>query len=150
MVSGVSDTSLIGLRSRERTWPVVRWLAGSKERIVSSVSPKKSSRSGSPLPGTKTSRMPPRTAYSPTSRTVATRSKPLRSRRAATSSMRTWLPGRAEKARLSITSCGEILCSAALTVTSTIAACGFLRWAIRALSAASLRADVSALGDTRS
>ena len=79
---------------------MVRWLAGSKERIDSSVSPKKSRRTGSSAPGTKTSRMPPRTANSPTSRTVATRSKPLRSRRAAMSSMRiVRLIGRAEPHR---------------------------------------------------
>ncbi|MNT91918.1 hypothetical protein D3C72_2330980 [compost metagenome] len=74
----------------------------------------------------------------------------MRSSRAAMSSMRIWLPGFAEKPRLSIMSRGAIFCSMALTVTSTMAGCGFLAWLMRPESAASLRAEVSALGDTRS
>ena len=59
-----------------------RWCAGvsgSKLRMDSSVSPKKSSRTGSSMPGANRSTMPPRTAYSPASRTVAARLKPLSS-----------------------------------------------------------------------
>ena len=55
----------------------MRCVSGSKARIDSSVSPKKSSRTGAGAPGAKRSRMPPRIAYSPMSRTVLAREKPL-------------------------------------------------------------------------
>ena len=51
MVSVVSWNSATGTRSSARNWSVVRWVSGSKLRIVSSVSPKKSSRTGSAMPG---------------------------------------------------------------------------------------------------
>ncbi len=47
----VSCASLMGVRSSERNWPVERCVSGSKARIDSSVSPKKSSRSGAASAG---------------------------------------------------------------------------------------------------
>ena len=50
-VSVVSRASLIGTRSSERNCVVERCVSGSKARIDSSVSPKKSSRIGAAAPG---------------------------------------------------------------------------------------------------
>jgi len=47
----VSRASLIGTRSSERSCPTLRCVSGSKARIDSSVSPKKSSRMGEAAPG---------------------------------------------------------------------------------------------------
>jgi len=51
----------------------VRWVSTSKVRIDSRLSPKKSNRTGWSSPAGNRSRMPPRTAYSPLSRTVEER-----------------------------------------------------------------------------
>ena len=51
IVSVVSRASLIGTRSSERNCPTLRCVSGSKARIDSSVSPKKSSRIGAAAPG---------------------------------------------------------------------------------------------------
>ena len=61
------------------------------------MSPKKSSRIGAGRPGGKRSIRPPRCAYSPVSRTVLARRKPLASSQRASSSSFTTLPGAAEK-----------------------------------------------------
>jgi hypothetical protein len=53
--------------------PLLRWLSGSKRRMLSSSSPKKSRRRGWSSPGGKTSTMLPRRAYSPGSPTVSAR-----------------------------------------------------------------------------
>ena len=97
MLSVVSWTSLMGTRSRERRVPTVRWVSGSKARIDSSASPKKSRRTGLGRPAGKRSMMPPRTAYSPVSRTVPVRRKPLASSQPISWVVSTTLPGAAEK-----------------------------------------------------
>ncbi len=73
MLAWSSDTSLTGRRAKNVAGSVLRWVAGSKRRTLSIVSPKKSSRTGSPSPEGKMSMMPPRTAYSPGSITVSAR-----------------------------------------------------------------------------
>ena len=73
MLSGVSSTSLTGSSTTSSRVPVERWLMASNERIASSVSPNRSSRSGSDVPGGKRSTRPPRTANSPGSITVSDR-----------------------------------------------------------------------------
>ena len=66
-------TSLIGASAISRRLPLDRCVSGSKVRMLSSCRPKKSKRSGvSMLAGNRSTR-PPRTAYSPCSRTVGTR-----------------------------------------------------------------------------
>ena len=70
--------------------------------------------------------MPPRTANSPTSRTVGTRSKPEFSSRPISAFMSIWLPGRARSVCASMTAAGGMRCSSALAVVSTTARCGFL------------------------
>ena len=97
MESVVNCTSLIGTRSTARSGATVRCVSGSKVRIDSSVSPKKSSRIGSGIDGAKRSRMPPRTAYSPVSRTAEARAKPLFSSHCVRLVILTALPGAAEK-----------------------------------------------------
>ena len=52
---------------------MVRWSATAKEETSSISSPKKSTRTGLGSEGGKTSRMPPRTAYSPRDSTMSTR-----------------------------------------------------------------------------
>ena len=94
MLSVVSWTSLIGTRSSARSCPIVRCVSGSKERIDSSVSPKKSRRTGFGSPAGNRSMMPPRTAYSPVSRTVPVRRKPLVSSQATSWSVSTDVAGR--------------------------------------------------------
>jgi hypothetical protein len=73
MVSVTSWNSEIGTRSSERMSSSVRWVSASKARIDSRESPKKSNRTGWSSPAGKRSRIPPRTAYSPGSRTVEER-----------------------------------------------------------------------------
>ena len=94
--------------------------------------------------------MPPRTANSPTSRTVGTRSKPDISSRAIRSFMLTTLPGLARKPCASMVSAGGMRCSSALAVVRMTARCGFSFSAIIADSASSRRAAESEPGDTRS
>ena len=70
--------------------------------------------------------MPPRTANSPTSRTVGTRSKPEFSSREISAFMSTWLPGLARNACASMTSAGGMRWSSALAVVRMTARCGAL------------------------
>ena len=73
MLSASSRASDTGASETSRSWPVERWVAGSKVRIDSSSEPNMSSRTGSSKPGGKTSMTPPRTANSPRSDTVEAR-----------------------------------------------------------------------------
>ena len=148
MVSAFNGTSLIGTRSRLFSGEVVRCVAGSKVRTVSNVLPKKSSRTGAASPGAHRSRMPPRTAYSPVSRTVAVRRKPLPSNHATRSSIATDWPGFACSAASRISSAGGTRWMMAFAVVSTTH--GPLRPAATSLSAETRRAATSAEGETRS
>ncbi len=119
MLSLVICASDIGTRSSPRICPVVRCVSGSKVRIDSSVSPKKSRRIGAGIPGGKRSTMPPRTANSPVSRTVEVRKYPFMSSQRASCSVSTMLPGAAEKLSEATFEKAGTRCSAALTVVSS-------------------------------
>jgi hypothetical protein len=129
---------------------VVRWVSGSKARIDSSVSPKKSSRTGSAMPGANRSTMPPRMAYSPASRTVEARMKPLSSSHSVIPDMAMTLPGAAASDWRDRISRGGTRWSMALTVASRIA--GRSRPLMRASRASVVMrcATTPACGDTRS
>ena len=60
--------------------------------------------------------MPPRTAYSPVSRTVPERTKPFDSSQATSSSVATELPGTAENESLATAARGGTRCRSAATV----------------------------------
>ena len=68
------------------------------------------------MPGANRSRMPPRTAYSPVSRTLEARANPLDSSHRTSASISTILPGAAENVSPAIAASGGTLCSKALTV----------------------------------
>ena len=114
--SVVSCTSLIGTRSRARNCPVVRWLSGSKVRIDSSVSPKKSSRTGLACRAhrDRECRRAPHIRRCRARREA--RAKPLLSSQATRPSMSTTLPGAAEKLRAAISSRGGTRWGSAFTV----------------------------------
>ena len=65
--------------------------------------------------------MPPRTAYSPASRTVEVRVKPLSSSQPTTPSIGSMLPGAADSAWAATSLRAGTRCSAALTVVSRTA-----------------------------
>ncbi len=128
----------------------VRCDTGSNCRMLSSVSPKKSSREGRAWPGANRSRMPPRTANSPGSITVPVRWKPDASSRAITCSIGSRAPAAMRTAAFLIAESGGTRWSAALTVVSRISA-GLppLAWARRA-KVAMRRASMSLSGEMRS
>ena len=119
MVSVMSWNSATGTRSSPRNGVSLSWVCASKVRIVSSASPKKSSRTGMSMPGGKRSRMPPRTAYSPGSRTVEARVKPLSSSHSITPAIPSTLPGATESACVATKSRAGTRCNAAFTVVSS-------------------------------
>jgi hypothetical protein len=129
---------------------VVRWLATSKARIVSSVSPKKSSLTGSVRPGTKRSRMPPRTANSPTLANGGDALEAVALQPRDKSSILIWLPGLAGSPLSMAPPAAPRFCSSALTVTRRSPRCGFFAQRDQAAQRANRRADASALGETRS
>ena len=96
------------------------------------------------------STMPPRTAYSPVSRTVALRKKPLISSHWMMPSIDTMLPGATASDCAATTAFAGTRCSAALTVVSRMA--GFSRPMTRASRASTdmRRATMAALGEARS
>ena len=73
MASLSSRASLTGSKVTSLSCLVERWVSGSKARMDSSVSPNRSSRTGSSDEGGKTSITPPRMANSPRSETVEAR-----------------------------------------------------------------------------
>ena len=72
-LSRSSATSLTGRRTSFWRLAALRWVSGSKLRMLSMVSPNRSRRTGSAAPEAKMSTMPPRMANSPGSITVAAR-----------------------------------------------------------------------------
>ena len=95
--------------------------------------------------------MPPRTAYSPVSRTTSERRNPLVSSQAARSSVETELPGAAEKLSLATLSRGGTRCRMALTVVDRMRGLSAEeRDRARRESTSIRRAAMAALGDTRS
>ncbi len=94
--------------------------------------------------------MPPRTAYSPGSRTVEARVKPLSSSHSITPAMPSTLPGATDSACVATNSRAGTRCSAALTVVSSTE--GLSRPVTRASrdSAVMRCATTPACGETRS
>ena len=109
-------------------WPVVRWVATSKARIDSSVSPKKSRRSGLRARRARRGRGCRRARRIRRPRAPSRRGRSRSSPAGAISAfMSTWLPGRARKVCASIAAAGGMRCSSALTVVRMTARCGCLR-----------------------
>ena len=151
MLSVVRCTSLIGTRSSDFNCPIVRCVSGSKLRIDSSVSPKKSSRTGNAIPGAKRSIIPPRTAYSPVSRTVGLRWKPLCSSHAAKAVVSTRLPGAAANVSSAILFRSGTRCKSPFAVKMTTRGRASLEVERASLArTVILRASIAELGDTRS
>ena len=102
------------------------------------------------MPGANRSTMPPRMAYSPASRTVEARMKPLSSSHSVIPDMAMTLPGAAASDWRDRISRGGTRCSMALTVASRIA--GRSRPLMRASRASVVMrcATTPACGDTRS
>ncbi len=95
--------------------------------------------------------MPPRTAYSPVSRTVPVRRKPLASTQATTSSIDTTLPIAAENASLAMWARGGTRCTRALTVVQRIrGVVSDERERVSRDSAVMRCAAMAAFGETRS
>jgi hypothetical protein len=95
--------------------------------------------------------MPPRTAYSPDSRTVEARRKPLVSSQRTSASISTALPGAAEKLSAAMRASGGARCVRALTVVSkTRGRSSEERVRARRDSVVMRLATSAALGDTRS
>src|ERR1700749_1621012 len=103
------------------------------------------------MDGAKRSRMPPRTAYSPVSRTADARAKPLFSSHSVRLVILTALPGAAEKDSAATFSRGGTRCRTALIVVERISG----RPAARPDGGSrdrtvTRRAEIAALGETRS
>ena len=95
--------------------------------------------------------MPPRTAYSPVSRTVPVRRKPLASTQATTSSIATTLPIAAENASLAMWARGGTRCTRALTVVQRMRGLSSAeRVRARRASAVIRAAATAVVGETRS
>src|SRR3546814_11128237 len=75
MLSASSKASDAGSKVKPSILPVVLWSVGSKRRTLSISSPKKSSRSACSSPEGERSTIPPRTANSPASVHVSTRTR---------------------------------------------------------------------------
>ena len=94
--------------------------------------------------------MPPRTAYSPASRTVGVRRKPLASSQRTTLSMAICPPAAADQTSLSIQVRAGSRCTTALAVVSTTRGRSEASAETRRASAAMRRAWTAGFGDTRS
>ena len=151
MAAVVSCTSLIGTRSNALICPTVRCVSGSKVRTTCSVQMLFGSCAGAASAGAKRSRMPPRTAYSPVSRTVALRMKPLISSHSTSLSMSMALPGAAENVSCATLANGGTFCSTAEIVVERIRGrSSDERERASRARAVMRRAEIEALGDTRS
>ena len=150
MASGSSGVSVAGKSETESCVPLVRCDFASKRRMASSSRPKKSSLSGSSAPGGHRSRMPPRGANSPGSRTVPVREYALRARKRVSSSSSISAPTLAKKLALAMDSRGGTRCTSALIVVTTSAAPLFSVRLASAASVASRLLSISERGDTRS
>ena len=132
-------------------WPVVSWLIGSNFLIFSTLSPKRSIRTGSSSPGGYISIIPPRTEYSPGSRTVAVRSKPHSPRNRLNSSISIWDPALISRVNWSKKSGVGIRCKMAFTVEITITFLKLGACLFASLVKLSTRlATTSRFGETRS
>ena len=95
--------------------------------------------------------MPPRTAYSPASRTVEARTKPLVSSQPVSAFISTTLPGAAENVSAAIWATGGTRWTTALTVVLRMRGRSALeRERARRASTTMRRAETEALGETRS
>ncbi len=95
--------------------------------------------------------MPPRTAYSPVSRTVPVRRKPLASTQATTSSIATTLPIAAENVSRAMWARGGTRCTRALTVVQRMRGRSSAeRVRARRASAVIRAAATAVVGETRS
>ncbi len=94
--------------------------------------------------------MPPRTAYSPGSRTVEARVKPLSSSQVTMLAMPMTLPGATDSAWVATKSRAGTRCSAAFTVVSSTDGLSRPFTRARRDSAVMRCATTDALGDTRS
>ena len=95
--------------------------------------------------------MPPRTAYSPVSRTPSDRRKPLVSSQAARAAVEPELPGAAEKLSRATLSRGGTRCRMALTVVDRMRGRSAEERERASRDRTSMRrAAMAALGDTRS
>ena len=95
--------------------------------------------------------MPPRTAYSPVSRTVPVRRKPLISSQATSASVATMLPGAAEKLSFAMRPRGITRCTTAFTVVDRMRGCASDERERVSRDSAVMRCAVTPVfGDTRS